>query len=129
MCNKTYFILLYRQEFVELYIDYLLNKSVENQFNGFYDGFMKVCGGSIMELFRARELMDLVVGHENYDWNAFEQSAKYKQGYTSGDPTIHLFWEVFHELSQEDKKKFLLFLTGSDRIGIGTKLQVQHFSI
>lgn len=50
---------------------------------------MKVCGGSIMELFRAHELMDLVVGHENYDWDAFEQSAKYKQGYTSGDPTVN----------------------------------------
>ena len=28
------------------------------------------------------------------------------------------FWEVFHELSIEDKKKFLLFLTGSDRVPI-----------
>lgn len=39
---------------------------------------------------------------------------------------IRLFWEVFHELSQEDKKKFLLFLTGSDRIGNGNKLQVKY---
>lgn len=110
-----------------------------------------------MELFRAHELMALVIGNENYDWDAFEQSAKYKGGYTSGDPTvcvmhsttsnfcplvdthcfillkkliflvqIRLFWEVFHELALEDKKKFLLFLTGSDRIAIGAKaLQVR----
>lgn len=38
---------------------------------------------------------------------------------------IRLFWEVFHELSLEDKKNFLLFLTGSDRIGNGSKLQVK----
>jgi E3 ubiquitin-protein ligase HERC4 len=42
----------------------------------------------------------------------------YKKGYSSGDPTIRMFWEVFHDLSLEDKKKFLLYLTGSDRIPI-----------
>lgn len=77
-----------KAEFVELYIDFILNKSVETQFNGFYEGFMKVCGGHVMELFRAHELMALVIGSEDYDWDAFEQSAKYKGGYTSGDPTV-----------------------------------------
>ncbi|XP_055315048.1 probable E3 ubiquitin-protein ligase HERC4 isoform X2 [Sitodiplosis mosellana] len=110
-----------KKEFVELYIDFVLNKSVETQFNAFYAGFMKVCGGPVMELFRSHELMGLIIGNEHYDWDAFEQSTKYKGGYSSGDPTIRLFWEVFHELPLEDKKKFLLFLTGSDRIAIGTK--------
>lgn len=41
-----------------------------------------------MELFRAHELMALVIGNEDYDWDAFEQSAKYKGGYTSGDRTV-----------------------------------------
>lgn len=41
-----------------------------------------------MELFRAHELMALVIGNEDYDWDLFEQSAKYKGGYTSGDPTV-----------------------------------------
>lgn len=31
-----------RKEFVELYVDYVINKSVEKQFNGFHAGFMKV---------------------------------------------------------------------------------------
>lgn len=78
----------YRKEFVELYIDFILNKSVETQFNAFYAGFMKVCGGPVMELFRANELMALIIGNENYDWDEFEQSAKYKGGYTSGDPSV-----------------------------------------
>lgn len=66
----------------------MLNKSVETQFNAFYAGFMKVCGGPVMELFRSHELMGLIIGNENYDWDAFEQTAKYKGGYTSGDPTV-----------------------------------------
>uniref|UniRef100_A0A336LYC2 CSON004352 protein n=1 Tax=Culicoides sonorensis TaxID=179676 RepID=A0A336LYC2_CULSO len=107
-----------KKEFVDLYVDFVLNKSVESHFNGFYQGFMKVCGGRILELFRAHELMEVVIGNEEYDWNIFEEEAEYKNGYLSSDETVRWFWEVFHELSLEEKKKFLLFLTGSDRIPI-----------
>lgn len=79
---------------------------------------MKVCGGRILELFRAHELMEVVIGNEDYDWHVLESEAEYKNGYASGDEPIRWFWEVFHELTLEEKKKFLLYLTGSDRIPI-----------
>lgn len=79
---------------------------------------MKVCGGRVLRLFHSHELMAVVVGNENYDWHALEESAEYKNGYKSSDQTIRWFWEVLHELSETDKKKFLLYLTGSDRIPI-----------
>lgn len=103
---------------MNLYIDYILNKSVESQFKAFYKGFHKVCGGRVLELFHSHELMALVIGNQNYDWEELEKNAAYKEGYTKSDPTIVLFWQVFHELPLEEKKKFLLFLTGSDRIPI-----------
>lgn len=108
----------FRQEFVDLYIDFVFNKSVEKQYGGFQEGFMKVCGGRVMKLFKPHELMAVVIGNEDYNWDEFETNAEYKNGYSSGDVTVRMFWEVFHELSLEDKKKFLLFLTGSDRIPI-----------
>lgn len=101
-----------------LYVDYVFNKSVEKHYEAFSSGFMKVCGGRVLELFHSHELMAVVVGNENYDWHALEEYAEYEKGYTSSDPTIRMFWEVFHSMSEEDKKKFLLFLTGSDRIPI-----------
>ncbi|XP_013200731.1 probable E3 ubiquitin-protein ligase HERC4 [Amyelois transitella] len=107
-----------KAEYVELYVDFLLNKSVENQFRAFNQGFQKVCGGSIIKLFRSHELMSVVIGNEEYDWDVFESNCEYKNGFSSSDPQVRWFWEVFHELSIEDKKKFLLFLTGSDRVPI-----------
>lgn len=71
-----------------------------------------------MKLFKPHELMAVVIGNEDYNWHEFESLAEYKNGYTSSDVTIRFFWEVFHELPLDDKKKFLLFLTGSDRIPI-----------
>uniref|UniRef100_A0A1B6DL92 HECT domain-containing protein n=1 Tax=Clastoptera arizonana TaxID=38151 RepID=A0A1B6DL92_9HEMI len=107
-----------KQEFVNLYIDFLLNISVDRHFTAFRLGFFKVCDGRILQLFHAHELMEVVVGNENYDWEVFESNAEYKGGFSSSDPTIRMFWEVFHELPLEEKKKFLLFLTGCDRIPI-----------
>ncbi|ETN59614.1 hect E3 ubiquitin ligase [Anopheles darlingi] len=107
-----------KQEFVQLYIDYVFNKSVEKSYRQFHDGFMRVCGGRVMQLFKAHELMEVVVGNEEYDWVALEENAEYKNGYSSSDQPIRWFWEVFHELPLEEKKKFLIFLTGSDRIPI-----------
>ncbi|XP_012283893.1 probable E3 ubiquitin-protein ligase HERC4 isoform X2 [Orussus abietinus] len=105
-----------KKQFVDLYVDYILNKSVESHFEAFHQGFHKVCGGRVLELFHSHELMAVVVGNENYDWVELEKNSTYKEGYTKDDPTIVLFWQVFHELPLEEKKKFLLFLTGSDRI-------------
>lgn len=87
-----------RDEFVELYIKYMLTTSVERQFNGFKDGFMRVCGGKVMELFEPHELMAVVIGNEDYDWHVLEEGSVYKNGYTSGDPTVstRLMHFVFH---------------------------------
>ncbi|XP_063931720.1 probable E3 ubiquitin-protein ligase HERC4 isoform X2 [Zophobas morio] len=107
-----------KEEYVNLYIDYIFNTSIHKQYTAYHEGFMKVCGGRVLQLFHSHELMAVVVGNENYDWHALEEVAEYKNGYTSSDKTIRWFWEVIHELPLPDKKKFLLFLTGSDRIPI-----------
>ncbi|XP_060067134.1 probable E3 ubiquitin-protein ligase HERC4 isoform X1 [Ylistrum balloti] len=107
-----------RQEYVDAYIDFIFNKSVDQQFQAFSNGFHKVCGGKVLELFHPQELQAMVVGNENYDFHELEKNTDYKGDYHRYHPTIKLFWEVFHDLSLELKKKFLLYLTGSDRIPI-----------
>ena len=46
-----------RQEYCDLYVDFLLNKSVEKQFSHFAQGFHRVCGGKMLHLFHPQELM------------------------------------------------------------------------
>jgi E3 ubiquitin-protein ligase HERC4 len=96
----------------------VLNIGVEKQFNVFKDAFLQVCGGRVLRLFHSQELMAVVVGNQDYDWIELEKNAQYRNGYTQDDETIKLFWEVFHEFDIDHKKKFLLFLTGSDRVPV-----------
>ncbi|XP_067645705.1 probable E3 ubiquitin-protein ligase HERC4 [Eurosta solidaginis] len=107
-----------KKEFVDLYVDFIFNKAVETQFTAFRKGFMKVCWGRVLQIFKPEELMAVVVGNEEYDWKALELHCEYKNGYHTGDQTIRWFWEIFHDLPESEKKKFLLYLTGSDRIPI-----------
>lgn len=54
----------------------------------------QVCGGNVLQLFKAQELMAVVVGNENYDWEALEEHAQYKGGYSSGDQTVMQYFEL-----------------------------------
>ncbi|XP_018666987.2 putative E3 ubiquitin-protein ligase HERC4 [Ciona intestinalis] len=115
-----------RKEYVQSYINHLFNTSVQKKFEAFNKGFHKVCGGKILQLFRATELMEMVVGNQNYNWEEFEKSADYKGEYYRQHPVIRIFWRVFHKFSLEEKKDFLLFLTGSNKIPItGVKIIIQ----
>uniref|UniRef100_A0A672LPR8 Probable E3 ubiquitin-protein ligase HERC3 n=1 Tax=Sinocyclocheilus grahami TaxID=75366 RepID=A0A672LPR8_SINGR len=99
-------------------IQYVFSDSVQEQYSAFSSGFLKVCGGEILSLFQPSELMAMVVGNNNYNWEEMEKNASYKGEFSASHPTVKMFWEVFHEFPLEKKKQFLLFLTGSDRIPI-----------
>jgi E3 ubiquitin-protein ligase HERC4 len=61
------------KQYVNAYIDYIFNKSVELPFNAFNNGFHHVCGSKVLELFHPNELMSMVIGNENYDFEELEK--------------------------------------------------------
>ncbi|XP_055497679.1 probable E3 ubiquitin-protein ligase HERC3 isoform X2 [Leucoraja erinacea] len=110
-----------RKQFVEAYVDYKLNTAVENQFKAFFDGFRRGFPLPIVDLFHPEELMAIIHGNTNYEWELLKQNAMY-QGYFPTDRIILYFWEVFESLLEEEKKQLIAFLSGSERIlagGIG----------
>uniref|UniRef100_A0A3P9MXY5 HECT and RLD domain containing E3 ubiquitin protein ligase 3 n=1 Tax=Poecilia reticulata TaxID=8081 RepID=A0A3P9MXY5_POERE len=83
-----------RKEFVEAYLRYVFSDSVSEQYSAFSAGFLKVCGGEILSLFQPSELMAMVVGNNNYNWEEMEK------------------------VSLTRRSPLPVFLTGSDRIPI-----------
>nr|XP_019943548.1 PREDICTED: probable E3 ubiquitin-protein ligase HERC6 [Paralichthys olivaceus] len=105
-----------RKEFIDAFLNYAFNKSVEGVFEEFKRGFFKVCDRDVVDFFQPEELQAVMMGQEDYDWQVFKQNTVYEGEYHAGHPTIITFWEVFEKLTVEEKKKFLLFLTGCDRV-------------
>ncbi|KAI1887411.1 hypothetical protein AGOR_G00190020 [Albula goreensis] len=107
-----------RKKFVQLYVDYFMNKSVEGVFEEFKRGFYKVCDEGVVKIFQPEELKGVMVGTEDYDWDTLKQNTVYDGEYHDEHPNIVMFWEVFEDLTPEQKKGFLLFVTGCDRVPI-----------
>ncbi|KAM4738835.1 ubiquitin-protein ligase E3A [Anableps anableps] len=109
-----------RQEFVHLYADYILNKSVESQFKAFKKGFLMVTNESPLKyLFRPEEVELLICGSRKLDFEALEKTTEYDGGYTKDSQIIKDFWEIIHSFGEEQKRLFLQFTTGTDRAPVG----------
>lgn len=109
-----------KREFVELYRDFLLNESIEKQFRAFKRGFQMVTDESPLKmLFRPEEVEMLVCGSKLFDFHALEEATEYDGGFTSESPSIKHFWEIVHEMTEEQKRQLLQFATGSDRVPVG----------
>eukprot|EP00879_Flechtneria_rotunda_P021024 GHRR01022146.1.p1 GENE.GHRR01022146.1~~GHRR01022146.1.p1 ORF type:complete len:434 (+),score=170.36 GHRR01022146.1:385-1686(+) len=104
-----------RQQFVELYSDWLINGSVAEQFAAFASGFHRVCGGPALSLFRYEEVELLVEGLPHLNFHQLQAGARYEAGYSDRHPTIQALWSVLLGLSIDDKRAFLQFCTGCDR--------------
>uniref|UniRef100_A0A3B3U5W4 HECT domain-containing protein n=1 Tax=Poecilia latipinna TaxID=48699 RepID=A0A3B3U5W4_9TELE len=104
-----------RKEFVDAYVNYAFNTSVEGVFQEFKRGFFLVCDQQLVKLFRPEELQGVLAGGDVYNWVKLKQ---YEWGSDTRHPTIQMFWEVFDELTEEQKKDFVLFLTGSRKVPV-----------
>jgi ubiquitin-protein ligase E3 A len=107
------------EEYVSAYVEWFANTSVDTQFEKFRTGFGRVCKGELLKRFAPDELDILVSGEEVFEWELLERNAHYWNGYKAHSRAIRFFWEIFMEMPDTEKAKFLLFTTGSDRAPVG----------
>ncbi|XP_026059291.1 probable E3 ubiquitin-protein ligase HERC4 [Carassius auratus] len=107
-----------RQKYVDLYVNLVFNKSVKKQFEHFSRGFYKGCPLDAWSMFHPEELQELLQGSRKYVWKELQLCASYETC-SASDELIKNFWTVFFELSEENKRKFLSFLYGTDRVPVG----------
>ena len=109
-----------RSEFVNLYVTWLLHGSVSSSLNYVSEGFEAVAGsGLALAAFTAEDLRSLICGQAGeIDISQLRENSKY-EGYTKDDPYIDDFWKTLDSLDETQKRKFLVFVTGSDRLPLG----------
>jgi ubiquitin-protein ligase E3 A len=116
-----------RQNYVRLYIRHLIEESVKRQFHAFHDGFYLVCGGIALSMCRSEELELLICGVDSQEMNFvdLEMGAGYDDGYHAHHSLIQAFWTMVHDMTLEQKKKLLIFVTASDRVPLKGLGQLQ----
>ncbi|CAM4475078.1 unnamed protein product [Leuciscus chuanchicus] len=91
---------------------------IEEVFEEFKRGFFNACDRCLVEMFEPEELRGVLVGNEEYDWDILKKNTTYEGSFYAEHPTIISFWEVFDELTPNEKKCFLLFITGFEKVPI-----------
>jgi hypothetical protein len=98
--------------------EYMLNRSVAEHFNAFRDGFLEVCQFEAFQHLSPRDIDIILGGDYVYDWKLLRQRMVYGHCRPT-DRIIAWFWEVFEEFTEDEKKQFLMFTTGSDCAPVG----------
>lgn len=106
-----------RGQYVKDYILWLTHKSIEPQYEAFARGLYVCLDRTSLSLFTAEALKTLVEGYTDIDINELEKTATYEE-YTAEDPTIIDFWDVVRNMSSNQHKQLLEFVTASDRVPV-----------
>ena len=106
-----------KDEYVDLYIDWYFNKSIYEYFNSFEKGFYRVFNRNLSKILTPDELELIICGTQFLDFNELKNACQYEE-YQKDSETIKYFWEVVLKFNEEEKKKFLSFVTGCDRAPI-----------
>jgi len=117
-----------RMEYVSRFVDYHLSAAVDMQFQAFKHGFLSVCGGNALSLFRAEELDLMLQGSADpIDIEQLRRITVY-DGFSADETTIVNFWAYVKTLSATTQRKLLDFATASERLP-STGFQAMNFRI
>ena len=106
-----------KDEYVDLYLDWYFNKSIQENFASFEKGFYRVFSRNLSKILSPDELELIICGTQKLDFSELKSACTYEE-YTSNSETIKYFWEILLEFNEEEKKKFLSFVTGCDKAPI-----------
>lgn len=123
-----------RELYIDKYARFFLLDSMKGHVEAFTKGFSNVIGGNALSLFLPEEIQLLLCGstESHLDTDILRSVTKYV-GWNSKEealkaPVITWFWDYIECLTAKQQKKFLLFVTGSDRIP-ATGIQNLNFKI
>ena len=104
-------------EYVELYVEWYFNKSIDEYFKSFEKGFYKVFNKNLTKILTPQELELIICGTQILDFHELKIACVYEE-FDKNSETIKYFWEILFDFNEEEKKKFLSFVTGCDRAPI-----------
>ncbi len=103
-------------QYIHRYAHYQQNLSVSNQCKALIRGFRELIPIPWIRMFNTRELQLLINGEtRKIDLNDLKLNTNYSSGFHESQPYIQGFWEIIDNMSLDDQKNFLKFVTSCVR--------------
>lgn len=106
-------------EYLELITADRMTNVIKDQIDAFLEGFHELISRDMLSIFNEDELELLISGMPTIDVVDLRANTMYYGGYHATDQNIAWFWDALKSLSEEDKAKFLQFVTGTSKVPLG----------
>nr|XP_019010464.1 uncharacterized protein I206_04933 [Kwoniella pini CBS 10737]OCF49245.1 hypothetical protein I206_04933 [Kwoniella pini CBS 10737] len=116
-----------KEEYVRLVVSYRLDNSIKDQIKAFLEGFYDIIPRQIIQIFEPDQLELLISGITTVDVDELKNATQLS-GWKTSDPEISWFWRALRSFSQEERSRFLMFVTSSSRVPLGGFTQLQGSS-
>jgi len=102
--------------YVAAVADYRMRRQIREQVDSFREGFSVLMHPRLLQIFSEPELQAMISGPEgDLDIDDLSANSRYLGGYSGLSGPIRMLWQVLREASDEDKRKFLRFVTACER--------------
>eukprot|EP00833_Pecoramyces_ruminatium_P010365 jgi/Orpsp1_1/1184397/evm.model.c7180000089353.2 len=97
--------------------NYKLNTQINPQCKAFFRGLCDLIEPRWLQMFNQQELQTLISGSNDasVDILDLKMNTEYSGVYDENHPTIKLFWQVVNDLTEEQKRKLIKFVTSCPR--------------
>ena len=102
-------------EYVNLVAAHRMTNAIKEQIAAFTEGFNDIVPHEIISILNPSELELLISGTPEIDIDDLKNNTEYT-GYTTSAPQVRWFWEVVKDLSEEDRARLLMFVTGTSKV-------------
>mmetsp|Transcript_6189 Transcript_6189/g.9333 ORF Transcript_6189/g.9333 Transcript_6189/m.9333 type:complete len:1082 (-) Transcript_6189:109-3354(-) len=109
-----------RKEFVDLFVRHALHGSCRTAIHDFISGLKVVLHTPALGLCTHTEIEHVICGSPDVgDITMLRQNTTYLGVFSDTHPVVVMFWETLGTLSVIDQRRFLFFVSASDRVPIG----------
>lgn len=105
-------------EYVQLIAAHKMTSSIKAQTDAFLAGFHELVPPSLISLFTESELELLIAGLPTIDVADLRANTEYV-GFRPTDEVIQWFWQALESFDQQDRARFLMFVTGTSKVPLG----------
>jgi E3 ubiquitin-protein ligase HUWE1 len=102
-------------EYVNLVAAHRMTDSIRDQIAAFSRGFNEIVPHDVVRILNPSELELLISGTPSIDVADLKNNTEY-QGYSASAPQVRWFWEVVEDLTEEDRARLLMFVTGTSKV-------------
>ncbi|KAF6780313.1 hypothetical protein AHF37_00215 [Paragonimus kellicotti] len=128
-----------KREYVRLVCQERMIGAIRQQLDAFLGGFYEIIPKRMISIFNEQELELLISGLPNIDIADLKANTTYTK-YQPTSPQIEWFWRALESFDQEDRARFLQFVTGTSKVPLGgfanlegmhgpTKFQISRASV